>query len=165
MNEVPQLTIVVAVAENGVIGKDNALLWHLPDDLRYFKRVTLGKPVVMGRKTYQAIGKPLPGRRNLVITRQTNLTLPGCEVVGSLDEAIARCAEVEELMIIGGAEIYAQALPRTQVIHLTRVHASFAGDVTFPTLDSSQWSEQHVEHHPMDERHAYSFTVSTLHRR
>jgi dihydrofolate reductase len=163
--QTPPLTIVVAVADNGVIGKDNALLWHLPDDLRYFKRVTLGKPVVMGRKTFQAIGKPLPGRRNLIVSRQSDLLIAGCEVVGSLEVATKLCAEAEELMIIGGAEIYAQALPLTQTVHLTRVHTVLSGDVFFPELSSADWSEVSREDHPADAQHAYPFTFLTLQRR
>ena len=159
-----RVSIVVAAAENNVIGTGNQLPWRLPDDLKRFKALTLGKPVLMGRKTFESIGKPLPGRTNLVLSRRADLDLPGCTVVNSLAAALTFAAEVEELAVIGGAEIYAQALPVVDVIHLTRVHASIDGDVFLPALEPNEWRERVVERHPQDERHAYEFSYVELER-
>ncbi len=138
-----RLTLVVAAAENGVIGRDGALPWHLPADLGHFKRSTLGKPILMGRKTHQSIGRALPGRLNLVLTRQQDYAAPGCELVHSLDEAVVRAERdgAEELMIIGGAGLYRMALPRAERILLTRVHGAFEGDTRLPTFDPADWIE------------------------
>jgi dihydrofolate reductase len=160
-----RIAIVVAVAENGVIGKDNALLWRLPDDLKHFKAVTMGKPVIMGRKTFDSIGRPLPGRTNIVISRQIGLRIEGCVVVDSLESAFAAAGNAQEVAVIGGADIYRQALPRTHVVYLTEVHASFDGDVTFPALSRDEWLETTREMHPADERHACAFTFVTLQRK
>jgi dihydrofolate reductase len=159
------ILLVVAVAENGVIGKDNALLWRLPDDLKQFKAVTMGKPVIMGRKTYDSIGKPLPGRTNIVISRQPGLRIEGCTVVDSLDAAFDAAGSVPDIAVIGGADIYRQALPLANVIYLTEVHAAFHGDVTFPALSPDEWRETSRVPHPADERHAYAFTFVTLQRK
>ncbi|HWK49593.1 MAG TPA: type 3 dihydrofolate reductase [Steroidobacter sp.] len=158
------LSIIVAVADNGVIGSGNQLPWRLPDDLKRFKALSLGKPIVMGRKTFDSIGRPLPGRLNVVISRQPGLEIPGCTVVTSIDEAIAVAQPAPEIVIVGGADIYRQVLPQVQVIHLTRVHASVAGDVVFPKLEEHEWREVAKEYHPPDERHAHAFTFSTLER-
>ena len=160
----PKLAIIVAVADNGVIGSGNQLPWRLPDDLKRFKALSLGKPIVMGRKTYDSIGRPLPGRLNIVITRQAGLQIPGCTVVTSVAEAIAAAGAVEEIVIVGGADIYRQVLPRVQTIHLTRVHATVPGDVYFPALEPGEWRELATEYHPADERHGHAFTFSTLER-
>ena len=159
-----RLSLVVAAAENGVIGNGNQLPWRLPDDLKHFKATTMGKPILMGRKTYESIGKPLPGRTNLVLSRRRDLTLPGCVVVDSIQAAIAAAGDAAELAVIGGAEVYAQALPSAGLIHLTRVHATIEGDVTFPTLNSREWTERLIERHPADERHAYEFSFIELER-
>ena len=153
-----RLSIVVAAAENGVIGRGNAMPWHLPDDLKRFKALTMGKPILMGRKTFESIGKALPGRTNIVLTRQNGLVLPGCEVVDSIEAAMAAAGDAEELAVIGGANVYAQALSSVTTIHLTRVHAELQGDAVFPSLEPSEWSEHLVERHPADARHAYAFT-------
>lgn len=158
------LSIIVAVADNGVIGSGNQLPWRLPEDLKRFKALSLGKPIVMGRKTFDSIGRPLPGRLNIVISRQPGLQLPGCRVVASIDEAIAAAQPAPEIVIVGGAEIYRQVLPSVRIIHLTRVHAEIAGDALFPQLQPGQWREIAQEYHPADERHAYAFTFSTLER-
>ena len=158
------LSILVAVADNGVIGSGNQLPWRLPDDLKRFKALSLGKPIVMGRKTFDSIGRPLPGRLNIVISRQPGLQIPGCSVVTSLDEAIAAAQPAPEVVIIGGADIYRQILPQVHAIHLTRVHAEIAGDVMFPELNEPEWREVAKEYHPADERHAHAFTFSTLER-
>ena len=162
-----KLALIVAMSENNVIGINNKLPWHLPEDLRYFKHITLGKPIILGRKTYDSIGKPLPGRTNIVVSRRADLEISGCKVVGSLDEAI-ELAEAqtlvdgaEEALVIGGAEIYRQALPRCERIYLTRVHATIDGDAYFPELDLQAWREigredfTAVEPNPFD----YSFIV------
>jgi dihydrofolate reductase len=158
------ISILVAMAQNGVIGNDNRLPWDLPDDLKRFKALSLGKPIVMGRRTFDSIGKPLPGRTNIVVSRQPGLAIAGVIVAGSLDAALAAAGAVPEIVIIGGAEIFRQALPRTDTIHLTRVHARVAGNVVFPELDPRQWRETAVEHHAADERHQYSFSFVTLQR-
>jgi len=163
-----RISIVVIVAENGAIGRGNALLFRLPDDMKHFKSVTMGKPIVMGRKTYDSIGKPLPGRVNIVISRQSNLVIPGCVVVASLSDAIKAAGEVEEIAIVGGAEIYRHAMPLTDRIYLTQVHATVPGDVFFPPLPAlleSQWVVTHREDHVVDERHAQPFSFITLERK
>jgi len=145
------LSIIVAMANNNAIGKDNQLLWHLPEDLQYFKRTTMGKPIVMGRKTFESIGRPLPGRLNIVITRQQDWQHDGVKVVHSIDDAL-RLAEaqsmidgVDEVMVIGGAEIYKTALPQTDKLYITRVDAEIEGDAFFPEIDSSVWQETNRE--------------------
>jgi dihydrofolate reductase len=158
------IAIIVAAAENGAIGSDNRLPWHLPDDLKRFKALSLGKPVVMGRRTFDSIGRPLPGRTNIVVSRQAGLAIEGVLVVQSLDAALAAAGSVPEIVVIGGAEIFRQVLPRTDTIHLTRVHAPVAGDVFFPELDPAKWREAGVEHHAADERHQYAFSFVTLQR-
>jgi dihydrofolate reductase len=158
------LTIVVAAAENGVIGRGNQLPWRLPDDLQRFKQLTLGKPVIMGRKTYDSIGKPLPGRTNIVISRQPGLAIEGCVVVNSLNAALVAARGAPEAMLVGGAQLYRSALTMVKKIHLTRVHADVAGDTLFPILDPQQWRETIVGTHPADERHAHAFTYVTLDR-
>jgi dihydrofolate reductase len=158
------ISIIVALAENGIIGSNNRLPWHLPDDLKRFKALSLGKPIVMGRRTFESIGRPLPGRTNIVVSRRPGLAIEGTVVAPSLDAALAAAGSAPEVVIIGGAEIFRQALPRTDVIHLTRVHARVAGDVVFPDLDPGKWREIAVEHHTADERHQYAFTFVTLQR-
>jgi dihydrofolate reductase len=158
------ISIIVAVAENGVIGAGNRLPWHLPDDLKRFKALSMAKPIVMGRRTFDSIGKPLPGRTNIVVSRQAGLAIEGTLVTPSLDAALAAAGAAPEVVVIGGADIFRQVLPRTEVVHLTRVHARVDGDVMFPALDPVQWRERDVEHHPADERHQYAFTFVTLER-
>lgn len=158
------ISIIVAISENGVIGSDNRLPWHLPDDLKRFKALSLGKPIVMGRRTFESIGRPLPGRTTIVVSRQPGLAIAGTVVAQSLDAALAAAGTAPEVVVIGGAEIFRQALPRTDVIHLTRVHARIAGDVVFPELEPGKWRETAVEHHAADERHQYAFSFVTLQR-
>ncbi len=155
------ISIIVAADENGVIGKDNRLPWRLPADLKNFRELTLGKPVLMGRKTYESIGKPLPGRLNIVITRGVGVAIEGCTVVNSLDDAIDAAGDAEELMIIGGAEIYRESLALANRIYLTRVHTAVEGDTWFPDIDYDEWRETSIEEHASDERneHAYSFEI------
>lgn len=164
MSEPARLSLVVAAAENSVIGRGNALPWRLPDDLRRFKALTLGKPVVMGHRTYQSIGRPLPERSNIVVSRQPALAIAGCIVVPSIEAALAAAQPAAEIMIIGGAQLYEQTLPRASTIHLTRVHARLDGDVRLPALAAQEWREVASEYHPADERHAYAFTYLHLER-
>lgn len=161
----PAISFVVARADNGVIGRDNGLPWHLPADLRHFKRLTVGKPVVMGRRTFESIGKPLPGRHNIVLTRDPDWRAEGVTVVPNLAEAIAAAGldpktRAEEVMIIGGATIYAEALPVATRVHLTEVHAAPDGDTILPAFDPDRWRETAREDHPAEEGHpAYSFVT------
>src|SRR5665213_977224 len=133
-----KISIIVAISENNAIGKNNQLLWHLPGDLKHFKDITSGHTIIMGRKTFDSVGKPLPNRRNIVVTRQT-LTIPGCEVVNSIDAALELCKGEEEVFIGGGAEIYKTAMPHTDRIYLTIVHQPFEADTFFPETDQSEW--------------------------
>ncbi|MFA5862918.1 MAG: dihydrofolate reductase [Candidatus Thermoplasmatota archaeon] len=143
-----RVVIIVAAAENGVIGRDGKMPWHLSEDLKRFKRLTMGHPIVMGRKTWDSIGRVLPGRENIIITRQAGFAAPGATVVGSIAEAIdhARKAGASDVFIIGGAQTYAQALPLADVVELTRVHASPEGDARFPAL-GPEWREVAREEH------------------
>lgn len=164
MARAPRIALVVAAAENGVIGRDNALPWRLPEDLRRFKALTLGKPVLMGRRTYDSIGRALPGRRNLVLTRDRRWHAADVHVVHSLDEALAQAAPAPELLVIGGEALFRDLLPRAARIYLTRVHATLEGDTHFPALDPTEWREVAREQHPVDARHAYRMSFITLER-
>jgi dihydrofolate reductase len=143
----PRICLIAALAANGVIGRNNALPWHLPADLARFKALTMGHPVVMGRKTYESLGRPLPGRQNLVITRKRDYRAPGCEVVHSLDEAIAACRGAQEIFIIGGAELYSESLPRARRLEFTEIRAEFEGDTRFPEFSPGEWRETAREIH------------------
>lgn len=158
------LSIIVAVAENGVIGDRNALLWHISEDLKHFKALTTGHPVIMGRKTYESLGRPLPNRENVVLTRQA-LEIPGCRVVHSLDEAVALFPETEELFIIGGAQVYAEALPRAARLYLTRVGHSYEGDTRFPEWDVHAWRLSSSEAFAHGATYPYPFVFETYERR
>jgi dihydrofolate reductase len=161
----PLISLVVAATENDVIGRDNGMPWHLPDDLKYFKARTMGKPMLMGRKTFESIGKPLPGRTSLVLTRDATWRADGVVVVGSLDEALAWAHDVPELCAIGGAEIFRLVLPLARRLFLTRIHATVPGDTFLPKIDLSEWREVERVEHPADERHAYPMSFITLDRR
>jgi dihydrofolate reductase len=162
----PVISLVAAVADNGVIGADGGMPWHLPVDLAHFKRLTMGKPILMGRLTWEAIGKPLPGRLNLVLSRDVNWHAAGASRVGSLEEALqaARNAGAPELMVIGGAHVYRQALPRASRIYLTRVHAEPWGDTLFPEIDPGDWKEVERHEHPSNGRSRWDLTFVTLER-
>ncbi|MGJ8688855.1 MAG: dihydrofolate reductase [Gammaproteobacteria bacterium] len=142
-----KLALIWAMSRNRTIGRNNALPWHLSEDLQYFKRVTMGKPIIMGRKTYESIGRPLPGRANIVITKDLDFTAPGIKVVHSLEDARALAESIalidgaDEAVIIGGAQIYALALPVADRLYLTQVHAEVEGDAHFPVFDLTQWEE------------------------
>jgi len=163
------LSLIVAAAENGVIGKDNQLLWRLPDDLKRFKQLTLGHPIIMGRKTFESIGQPLPGRTSIVITRSSSYEAEGIEVVDSLEKAInkARQQGTGEAFIIGGGEVYREALAGNQVskIHLTRVQTEIGGDTFFRIPREEDWSTALESEHPVDARHKYAFRFVDLTRK
>ncbi len=158
------VSLIVAMDEAGVIGRDNALPWRLPEDLKRFKALTLGKPILMGRKTFESIGKPLPGRRNIVLTRSRDWRHDGVDTVNSIEEALALVREAPEIAVIGGEEIFKLALPLSRRIYLTEVHARVDGDTYFPPFDRAQWRETERTFHAADERHANSMTFSTLER-
>lgn len=155
------LSCIVAVSDNGVIGRDNALPWHLPADLKRFKNLTMGHTIVMGRKTFESIGRPLPGRTSIVLSRRGYDPPEGVLVAGSLDEALDMCGEDTEVFVIGGASVFREALPRCDRIYLTRVHADIEGDTTFPLESIRGWTLRDDERHAPDEKHpyAYSFQV------
>jgi len=155
---------IAAMSENHVIGKDNQLLWHMPNDLKHFKNTTSGHTVIMGRKTFDSVGKPLPKRRNIIITRQI-ITIEGCEVVNSIDAALELSKDEDEVFIVGGAEIYKQALPYTDRVYLTVIHHHFDGDSFFPELSSNEWKEVSHENHPADEKNAFAYAFITYERR
>ncbi|MFM4723252.1 type 3 dihydrofolate reductase [Aeromonas veronii] len=158
-----KISMIAAMAHDRVIGKDNQMPWHLPADLAHFKRVTLGKPVLMGRKTFESIGRPLPRRRNLVISRNPDYQAEGIEVVGSVEAALALLAgsSVEELMVIGGGHLYAEMLPSADCLYLTQIDLAVEGDTRFPAFDDGQWQRIACESHPADEKnpHPYSFEI------
>lgn len=157
------LSAVFAASDNDVVGRDNALPWYLPADLAHFKRLTMGKPMLMGRRTFQSIGKALPGRRNIVLTRG-DFAAPGIEVVHSIEEALQRVAGEPELVNIGGAQVLRAALPLTSRIHLTRVHARFEGDTFLPELPAGEWQVVERTQRAADERNPYAMTFMTLER-
>ena len=159
-----KLSLIVATANNNAIGRNNELPWHLPQDLKYFKSVTLGKPVIMGRRTWQSIGKPLPGRTNIVISRSASLGLAGAVVARDLTTALAAAGEVPEVMIIGGAEIYALAFPYVRRIYLTRVHGNVDGAIRMPPLDLTRWQEVSRTDQSTDERNSHASSYFVLER-
>jgi dihydrofolate reductase len=158
------ISMVVAATENDVIGRDNGMPWHLPDDLKYFKARTMGKPMLMGRKTFESIGKPLPGRASVVLTRDPAWHAPGVVIVRSLDEALRWAQDMPELCVIGGAEVFRLAMPLARRLFLTRIHTSIDGDTFFPKLDAQRWCEVERTEHPADARHAYAMSFLTLDR-
>jgi dihydrofolate reductase len=165
MDARPLVSLIVAMAQNGVIGRGNSLPWRLPQDMKRFREYTLGKPVLMGRKTYESIGRPLRGRANLVLTRHRGWYAHGVIVVHSLEEALAQVGPGEELVVIGGAEVYRLVLPLARRIYLTHVHADVPGDTYFPDFDPTQWADVECSTHPADDEHAYPVTFVTLERR
>ena len=159
-----RLSLLVALDRNHVIGRDGGLPWHLPADLKRFKSITMGKPIIMGRKTHESIGRPLPGRRNIVLTSKTDYRSAGCEVFSSLELALAATRDETEVMIVGGAALYAEALPRCSRLYLTEVDAELDGDVHFPEFKRADWREVSVEHHSADEKHAFAYSFRVLAR-
>lgn len=158
------IIMIAAVAENFALGKDNELVWHLPDDFKRFKQLTTNHYIIMGRKTFESFPKPLPNRTHVIITRQQDYKAEGCLVVANLDEALAMVPKDENTFVIGGGEIYALALPFTDVIELTKVHARFEADTFFPEIDAKQWKLVAEEYHPKDEKHLFDFTYETYRR-
>jgi dihydrofolate reductase len=166
MEHAPELVLVAALDRAGAIGRGNALPWHLPADLKRFKALTLGKPILMGRRTAQSLGRALPGRRNLVLTRSGQVPFAGMEAVDSVDTALAVAAGEPELMVIGGGEVYALCLPRAGRMHLTHVDTVVAGaDAFFPAWDRAQWRIRAREPHPADDRHDYACEFIDYQRR
>ncbi len=158
------VNLIVAMAKNRVIGVDNKMPWHLPADFAWFKRHTLGHPVVMGRKTFESIGKPLPGRRNLVVSRNPDWHAMGCDVFNSLDAALASASAAAEIFVIGGASLYVAALQTADRLYVTEVDATLEGDTYFPALDGMQWHEISREHRDADEKNAYAMDFVVLDR-
>ena len=161
------ISMIAAMAHDRVIGLDNQMPWHLPADLAHFKRVTLGKPVLMGRKTFESIGRPLPGRRNLVISRNPDYRADGVEVIDSVEAALALLADsdVAELMVIGGGHLYGQLLPRADRLYLTRIDLAVEGDTRFPAFDEGDWSCIERESHQLDEKNPHPYCFETWQRR
>lgn len=159
------VSIIVAIDENKGIGKNNQLLWHLPNDLKFFKKTTSRHTVIMGRKTFDSIGKPLPNRRNIVISRNKDLKIEGAEVYNSIDEALTTCQQEQEVFIVGGAEIYKQALPLTNKFYITKVHHEFDADTFFNNLNLNELNELWREENYADEKHLYDYTFLILEKR
>jgi dihydrofolate reductase len=156
----PRLSLIAAVAANGVIGSDNALPWRLPEDLKRFKALTLGHPVIMGRRTFESIGRPLPGRRNIVVTRNPDYRAEGCETRNTLEAALVACqGGSDEIFVVGGAQIYAEALPLAQRLYLTEIRRTFEGDARFPDWDRTAWKETAREAHRTEDGLEYEFAV------
>jgi dihydrofolate reductase len=155
------ISIVVAMDQDQAIGVNGSLPWHLPEDLKYFKRITMGKPIIMGRKTHDSIGRPLPGRENIVVTRNPQYRAQGCTVLSSIQAALKHCEGQAEVMIVGGSSLYADALNYANRLYLTEVHAAVGGDVFFPAFDRADWQECARESYQSDDKnpYAYSFTV------
>ena len=160
-----RLSIVVAMDDNHLIGKGNGLPWHLPADLAFFKEITTGHSVLMGRKTYDSIGKPLKNRRNIVITRTPDLSIPGCEVVDSIEEALSITQEEEEVMVIGGANLFTQLLPDASRLYITHIEGEFEGETYFPDYDENNWIEASCESHQPDEKNKYAHHFSIMDRK
>lgn len=159
-----KISMIAAMDKNRVIGNQNKLPWHLPADLKHFKQLTLGKSILMGRKTFASIGRPLPERTNIIITRDPLFKAAGCEIYHSIPEALAKTATESEIMIIGGANIFEQCLPLAQTLYLTIIKHDFVGDTYFPRLDLSEWREIESHEHQPDEKNSYAYKFITLSR-
>jgi len=159
-----RLSIVVAMDDNRLIGNNNQLPWHLPADLAYFKKLTTGKSILMGRKTYDSIGRPLPNRRNIVITRNSKISISGCEVVSSVEKALILTKDEDEVMVIGGASLCEQLLPQINRLYITKIDGEFEGDIYFPQYDDLNWRQVSSESHPKDIANAYSHHFIVLDR-
>lgn len=153
------ISFIVAMDDNRVIGKDNQLPWHLPEDLKFFKRVTMGHPIVMGRKTFASIGRPLPGRENIVITRNKDFHHDGCSIFYGLDQFLVYCQQKpeEEFFVIGGAEIFKQMLQKADRLYITEIHSSFEGDTFFPAIEMNEWKLSSKEQGLKDEKNPYEY--------
>lgn len=159
------LSIIVAKSKNNVIGKTNKLPWYLPADLKHFKNVTMGKPIMMGRKTHESIGKPLPGRRNIIITHKQNYPAAGCDVFYSVEDALDAVKNEPEVMIIGGANLYAQLLPRAARLYITQIDAEIDGDILFPEVDWTRWRLISEEKFSKDEKNPYAYSFQLWEKR
>jgi len=159
-----RISLIAAASANNVIGNRGELPWHLPRDLKRFKEVTTGKPIVMGRLTWESIGRPLPNRQNIVVSRNPDFEAPGCDIVASPDDAVDMAGRVDEIMIIGGGQLYREFLPRAQRIYMTRVAVEIAGDTHFPELVDSEWRETSREAFAIDSKHAYAIEIFQLDR-
>ena len=157
--------LIAAVAENNALGKNNDLLWHLPNDFKRFKEVTSGHHIIMGRKTFESFPKPLPNRTHVIITRQKDFKHEGCIVVSDIEKAIAACPENEDIYIIGGGEIYTQSIHFADQLDITKVHHSFDADVYFPEINPDIWELTNETFHPKDEKHLFDFTFQTFTRK
>ena len=160
-----QLSIIVAVSENNVIGRDGDLPWRLSADLRRFKQITMGHHMIMGRKTYESIGRPLPGRTTIVLTRSSSFSAAGCLVADSLSQAIEMAGSDDEVFVVGGSQIYELSIARANRIYLTAVHAQVEGTVLFPNVDWSQWESMEDVRHSADEKNEYDYSFRVFHRR
>ncbi|MGE6568075.1 type 3 dihydrofolate reductase [Shewanella vesiculosa] len=158
-----RIAMIAAMANNRVIGKDNKMPWHLPEDLRHFKAMTLSKPVVMGRKTFESIGRPLPGRHNIVISRNSQLSIDGVTCVQSFDDAVAAAGDCDEIVVIGGGQLYQQLLPKADILYLTLIDLDVDGDTVFPDWDDGSWQLQNSVNATNDKGLQYSF--NTLHKK
>ena len=159
------LSLIVAIDQKGVIGMDDAIPWRISSDMKHFKSITMGKPIIMGRKTHESIGRALPGRENIVISREENYSADGCTVLHSLEEALVHCSTAAEVVIIGGRNIYRQTLDKADRIYLTQVHADVMGDVYFPVFDMTEWTEvERVDFQP-DSKNEYPFSFLLLERK
>ena len=154
--------LIAATSQNNALGKDNKIIWHLPDDFKRFKELTSGHHIIMGRKTFESFPKPLPNRTHIVITRQKNYNPEGCIVVNSIEEAFEICPKSEDVFLIGGAEIYKLGLPFTDKIELTYINETFEADAFFPEIDFSEWKLTNEEFHPKDEKHAHDFSFRSF---
>ncbi len=161
----PTISLVVAAADNNIIGHRGTMPWHVSGDLKNFKAITTGKPIVMGRKTFESIGRPLPGRQNIVVTRNADWTAQGVDVAATLDDAVAQAGDVAEIMIIGGGEIYAQALPMASRVYFTRIHASPEGDTTFPALSDQDWVQSDAKPLPQGPKDTAKATFQLFDRK
>ena len=159
-----KISVIAAMSQNRVIGRDGSLPWHLPTDLARFKSITTGHTVIMGRKTYESVGKPLPNRRTIIITRNNDYQCAGVFIAHSLDEALDHAAHEDEIFILGGETVYRIALPRADRLYLTIIHATIEGDTYFPNLDFDDWKLVEDERHEIDERHAYAFSFRRYER-
>ena len=155
------IILIAAVAENNTLGKDNQLVWHLPNDFKRFKELTTNHHIIMGRKTFESFPKLLPKRTHVIVTRQDDYKAEGCIITNNIEDAIAKCPKDEDIYVIGGGEIYNLALPLANVIELTRVHENFEGDAFFPTIDKSEWTLVESEANFKDDKHAYDYTYET----
>jgi len=159
------MIMIAAAAENNALGKDNKIVWHLPNDYKRFKRLTSGHHIIMGRKTFESIQKPLPDRTNIIVTRQKDYQVPGCIIVDSIEKALQACPQGQDSFIIGGGEIYTIGLPHADKIELTRVHGSFEADAFFPEINDTEWKLEASEFNEKDEKHNYDYTYLTFIRK